>query len=59
MSGIPPGGSDLPPRAYAILEAPSGFLFIDGNADYFQPEAEPNGEGASMPAVDSLYRASP
>ena len=25
-----------------------GLLFIDGHADYFQPEAEPNGEGASM-----------
>lgn len=25
-----------------------GLVFIDGNADYFQPEAEPNGEGASM-----------
>lgn len=25
-----------------------GLMFIDGNADYFQPEAEPNGEGASM-----------
>jgi arginase len=25
-----------------------GVLFIDGNADFFQPEAEPNGEGASM-----------
>lgn len=25
-----------------------GLLFIDGNADFFQPEAEPDGEGASM-----------
>jgi arginase len=25
-----------------------GLLFIDGNADFFQPEAEPRGEGASM-----------
>jgi arginase len=25
-----------------------GLLFIDGNADFFQPEAEPNGEAASM-----------
>lgn len=25
-----------------------GLLFIDGNADFFQPEAELNGEGASM-----------
>lgn len=25
-----------------------GLLFIDGNADFFQPEAEPNSEGASM-----------
>ncbi|WGF88250.1 arginase family protein [Marinivivus vitaminiproducens] len=25
-----------------------GLLFLDGNADFFQPEAEPNGEGASM-----------
>ena len=25
-----------------------GLLFIDGNADFFQPEAEPQGEGASM-----------
>ena len=25
-----------------------GLLFIDGNADFYQPEAEPNGEGASM-----------
>jgi arginase len=25
-----------------------GLLFIDGNADFFQPEAEPHGEGASM-----------
>lgn len=25
-----------------------GLLFIDGNADFFQPEAEPYGEGASM-----------
>ncbi len=25
-----------------------GLFFIDGNADYFQPEAEENGEGASM-----------
>jgi arginase len=25
-----------------------GLVFIDGNADYFQPEAEPNGEAASM-----------
>ncbi|MBY5744905.1 arginase family protein [Rhizobium leguminosarum] len=25
-----------------------GLFFIDGNADFFQPEAEPHGEGASM-----------
>lgn len=25
-----------------------GLLFVDGHADFFQPEAEPNGEGASM-----------
>lgn len=25
-----------------------GLLFIDGNADFFQPEAEPHGEAASM-----------
>jgi arginase len=25
-----------------------GLLFVDGNADFFQPEAEPKGEGASM-----------
>jgi arginase len=25
-----------------------GLFFIDGNADFFQPEAEPKGEGASM-----------
>lgn len=25
-----------------------GLFFIDGHADYFQPEAEPNSEGASM-----------
>jgi arginase len=25
-----------------------GLLFIDGQADFFQPEAEPQGEGASM-----------
>lgn len=25
-----------------------GLLFIDGNADFFQPQAEPHGEGASM-----------
>jgi arginase len=25
-----------------------GLLFIDGHADFFQPEAEPRGEGASM-----------
>jgi arginase len=25
-----------------------GLFFIDGHADFFQPEAEPNGEGASM-----------
>lgn len=25
-----------------------GLLFIDGNADFYQPEAEPKGEGASM-----------
>lgn len=25
-----------------------GLLFTDGNADFFQPAAEPNGEGASM-----------
>lgn len=25
-----------------------GLLFIDGNADFYQPEAEPHGEGASM-----------
>jgi arginase len=25
-----------------------GLLFIDGNADFFQPAAEPHGEGASM-----------
>lgn len=25
-----------------------GLFFIDGNADFFQPEAEPNREGASM-----------
>ncbi|MDF0496944.1 arginase family protein [Bradyrhizobium yuanmingense] len=25
-----------------------GLLFIDGHADFFQPEAEPKGEGASM-----------
>ena len=26
----------------------SGLLFIDGHADFYQPEAEPNGEAASM-----------
>lgn len=25
-----------------------GLFFVDGNADFFQPEAEPRGEGASM-----------
>lgn len=25
-----------------------GLLFIDGHADFYQPEAEPKGEGASM-----------
>lgn len=25
-----------------------GLFFIDGNADFFQPEADPSGEGASM-----------
>ena len=25
-----------------------GLLFVDGHADFFQPEAEPNSEGASM-----------
>jgi arginase len=25
-----------------------GLFFVDGNADFFQPEAEPHGEGASM-----------
>jgi len=25
-----------------------GLLFVDGQADFFQPEAEPNGEAASM-----------
>src|SRR5215212_10255621 len=25
-----------------------GLLFIDGHADFYQPEAEPNGEAASM-----------
>ena len=25
-----------------------GLFFIDGHADFFQPDAEPNGEGASM-----------
>jgi arginase len=25
-----------------------GLLFVDGNADFFQPEANPNGEAASM-----------
>lgn len=25
-----------------------GLLFLDGNADFFQPEANPNGEAASM-----------
>jgi arginase len=25
-----------------------GLFFVDGHADFFQPEAEPNGEGASM-----------
>lgn len=25
-----------------------GLLFVDGNADFFQPDADPNGEGASM-----------
>ena len=26
----------------------SGLLFLDGHADFYQPEAEPNGEAASM-----------
>jgi arginase len=26
----------------------SGLLFLDGHADFYQPEAEPTGEGASM-----------
>ena len=26
----------------------SGLLFVDGHADFYQPEAEPNGEAASM-----------
>ncbi len=30
-----------------------GLFFIDGNADFFQPEAEPNGEGASMDLASS------
>lgn len=25
-----------------------GLLFVDGHADFYQPEAEPNGDGASM-----------
>ncbi|MGH9132390.1 MAG: arginase family protein, partial [Ilumatobacteraceae bacterium] len=25
-----------------------GLLFVDGHADFYQPEAEPNGEAASM-----------
>ena len=25
-----------------------GLLFIDGHADFYQPDAEPNGEAASM-----------
>ena len=25
-----------------------GLLFLDGHADFYQPEAEPNGEAASM-----------
>jgi arginase len=28
--------------------APYGLMFIDGQADFYQPEAEPNGEVASM-----------
>jgi arginase len=28
--------------------ARSGLLFVDGHADFYQPEAEPNGEAASM-----------
>ncbi len=28
--------------------ARSGLLFLDGHADFYQPEAEPNGEAASM-----------
>jgi arginase len=26
----------------------AGLLFLDGHADFYQPEAEPNGEAASM-----------
>jgi arginase len=29
-------------------EGRSGLLFLDGHADFYQPEAEPNGEAASM-----------
>ncbi len=28
-----------------------GLFFIDGHADFYQPEAEPNGEVASMPGA--------
>jgi arginase len=37
-----------------------GLLFIDGNGDFFQPEAEPEGEGASMDlALVSGYGPTP
>jgi len=32
-----------------------GLFFIDGHADFFQPEAEPNGEGASMELAFSAH----
>ena len=35
-----------------------GLLFLDGHADFYQPEAEPNGEAASMELALATGRGS-
>ncbi len=36
-----------------------GLLFLDGHADFYQPEAEPNGEAASMDLALATGRSGP
>jgi arginase len=40
-------------------EGRAGLLFLDGHADFYQPEAEPNGEAASMELALATGRGPP